>query len=66
MRPSASDFVRPRLSIDTPSVPKQIALRENFVLALPGVADRYLYYQTDTTPGSSGSTVFNENSRSAL
>jgi endonuclease G len=40
--------------------PKQIALRENFVLALPGVADRYLYYQTDTTPGSSGSPVFND------
>lgn len=40
--------------------PKQIALRENFVLALPGVKDRYLYYQTDTTPGSSGSPVFND------
>ncbi|MFL5341384.1 MAG: DNA/RNA non-specific endonuclease [Gemmataceae bacterium] len=40
--------------------PKQIALRENFVLALPAVADRYLYYQTDTTPGSSGSPVFND------
>ena len=40
--------------------PKQIALRENFVLALPDAADRYLYYQTDTTPGSSGSPVFND------
>ena len=40
--------------------PKQIALRENFVLSLPNVADRYLYYQTDTTPGSSGSPVFND------
>jgi endonuclease G len=40
--------------------PKQIALRENFVLTLPDVADRYLYYQTDTTPGSSGSPVFND------
>lgn len=40
--------------------PKQIALRENFVLALPQIADRYLYYQTDTTPGSSGSPVFND------
>jgi endonuclease G len=40
--------------------PKQIALRENFVLALPDPADRYLYYQTDTTPGSSGSPVFND------
>jgi endonuclease G, mitochondrial len=40
--------------------PKQIALRENFVLALPQTADRYLYYQTDTTPGSSGSPVFND------
>jgi endonuclease G len=40
--------------------PKQIALRENFVMALPNAADRYLYYQTDTTPGSSGSPVFND------
>jgi endonuclease G len=40
--------------------PKQVALRENFVLALPDTADRYLYYQTDTTPGSSGSPVFND------
>jgi endonuclease G len=40
--------------------PKQIALRENFVLALPNTVDRYLYYQTDTTPGSSGSPVFND------
>jgi endonuclease G, mitochondrial len=40
--------------------PKQIALRENFVLAIPQTADRYLYYQTDTTPGSSGSPVFND------
>lgn len=40
--------------------PKQVALRENFVLSLPNVADRYLYYQTDTTPGSSGSPVFND------
>jgi endonuclease G, mitochondrial len=40
--------------------PKQIALRENFVLALPDAADRYLYYQTDTAPGSSGSPVFND------
>jgi endonuclease G len=40
--------------------PKQVALRENFVLALPDTADRYLYYQTDTSPGSSGSPVFND------
>jgi endonuclease G len=40
--------------------PKQIALRENYVLKLPNTADRYLYYQTDTTPGSSGSPVFND------
>ncbi|HKB06572.1 MAG TPA: endonuclease [Gemmataceae bacterium] len=40
--------------------PKQIALRENRVLKLPNTADRFLYYETDTTPGSSGSPVFND------
>src|SRR5262249_13509940 len=34
--------------------PKQIALRENHILKLPNTADRFLYYETDTTPGSSG------------
>jgi endonuclease I len=40
--------------------PKQIALRENRVLKLPNTADRFLYYETDTTPGSSGAPVFND------
>lgn len=40
--------------------PKQVALRENFVLKIPNTTDRYLYYQTDTCPGSSGSAVFND------
>lgn len=39
---------------------KQIALRENQVLRLPNTGDRFLYYETDTTPGSSGSPVFND------
>ena len=36
---------------------KKVALRENMVI---GVQDVYLYYVTDTQPGSSGSPVFNE------
>lgn len=36
---------------------KQVALRNNQVL---GRKDQYLYYSTDTMPGSSGSPVFNE------
>jgi endonuclease G len=40
--------------------PKQIALRENEVLFLPGNAEAFLHYQTDTHPGSSGSPVFND------
>jgi V8-like Glu-specific endopeptidase len=40
--------------------PKQIALRENLVIKLPQAEDRFLHYQTDTTPGSSGSPVFND------
>ena len=40
--------------------PKQIALRKNEVLRLPNDEDRFLHYQTDTTPGSSGSPVFND------
>lgn len=39
---------------------KQIALRENQVLRLPNTQDRFLYYETDTTPGSSGAPVFND------
>ena len=36
---------------------KQVALRENQVV---DVLDDYLHYQTDTSPGSSGSPVFND------
>lgn len=36
--------------------PKQIALRENMLVHRD---DRFLIYQTDTNPGSSGSPVFN-------
>jgi endonuclease G len=39
---------------------KQIALRENRVLRFPNTEDQFLYYETDTTPGSSGATVFND------
>jgi V8-like Glu-specific endopeptidase len=40
--------------------PKQIALRENLVIKLPREDDCFLHYQTDTTPGSSGSPVYND------
>ncbi len=40
--------------------PKQIALRENLVLKFPEAGDQFLHYQTDTTPGSSGSPVYND------
>lgn len=40
--------------------PKQIALRENEVLKLPAFSDRFLHYKTDTTPGSSGSPVYDD------
>ncbi len=36
---------------------KQLALRENMVI---DVLDRFVHYQTDTAPGSSGSPVFND------
>jgi endonuclease G, mitochondrial len=36
---------------------KQLALRENQVI---DVLDNYLHYRTDTSPGSSGSPVFND------
>lgn len=39
---------------------KQIALRENRVLRFPDTEERFLYYETDTTPGSSGAPVFND------
>jgi endonuclease I/V8-like Glu-specific endopeptidase len=37
--------------------PKRIALRQNRFTAL---LDRYVHYETDTMPGSSGSPVFND------
>lgn len=40
--------------------PKQVALRENEVLRLPGAEESFLHYQTDTQPGSSGAPVFND------
>jgi endonuclease I/V8-like Glu-specific endopeptidase len=40
--------------------PKQVALRENRVLKLPHTGEQFLYYETDTTPGSSGAPVFND------
>lgn len=39
---------------------KQIALRENRVLRFPNTGDQFLYYETDTSPGSSGAPVFND------
>jgi endonuclease G len=40
--------------------PKQVALRKNEVIRLPDAQDRFLHYQADTNPGSSGSPVFND------
>lgn len=37
--------------------PKQVALRENRIV---DVLDLFLHYETDTSPGSSGSPVFND------
>ncbi len=37
--------------------PKQVALREN---ALQDILDDFVHYQSDTSPGSSGSPVFND------
>jgi endonuclease G len=39
---------------------KQIALRENEIIDIPGGVADFLYYTTDTEPGSSGSPCFND------
>ncbi len=39
---------------------KQIAFRENQVIAMPRAQPSFLYYTTDTEPGSSGSPCFND------
>jgi endonuclease G len=39
---------------------KQIAFRENQVIAMPRGQPSFLYYTTDTEPGSSGSPCFND------
>jgi endonuclease G len=39
---------------------KQIAFRENKILALTSSEPRFLFYSTDTEPGSSGSPCFND------
>jgi endonuclease G len=39
---------------------KQIVMRENKLLDLPKVPDRFAHYEADTEPGSSGSPVFND------
>jgi endonuclease G len=39
---------------------KQIAFRENKVIAIPQGQPQFLYYTTDTEPGSSGSPCFND------
>lgn len=39
---------------------KQIAFRENKVIELPSGTPDFLYYSTDTEPGSSGSPCFND------
>jgi Trypsin-like peptidase domain len=47
------------------SLPKQIAIRENQVLQIgdeqDDVKDNFLWYASDTDPGSSGSPVLNDN-----
>lgn len=39
---------------------KQIALRNNEIIEIPGGKADFLYYTTDTEPGSSGSPCFND------
>jgi endonuclease G, mitochondrial len=39
---------------------KQIAFRENKVIEIPDAKKDFLYYTTDTEPGSSGSPCFND------
>jgi endonuclease G len=39
---------------------KQIALRNNDIIEIPGGKADFLYYTTDTEPGSSGSPCFND------
>lgn len=39
---------------------KQVALRNNTVIEIPGGKPAFLYYTTDTEPGSSGSPCFND------
>ncbi|MFO0566381.1 MAG: DNA/RNA non-specific endonuclease [Polyangiaceae bacterium] len=39
---------------------KQIALRNNEIIEVPGGKADFLYYTTDTEPGSSGSPCFND------
>ncbi|MER3477440.1 MAG: hypothetical protein C4287_14275, partial [Leptolyngbya sp. ERB_1_2] len=45
--------------------PKQIAIRENKVLKIgddqDALQDNFLWYASDTAPGSSGSPVLNDN-----
>jgi len=39
---------------------KQVALRNNLVIEVPGGKPAFLFYTTDTEPGSSGSPCFND------
>jgi endonuclease G len=39
---------------------KQIALRNNLIIEIPGGKPAFLFYTTDTEPGSSGSPCFND------
>ena len=56
--PSTPSTWYPECIIQHPSGErKQLALRENQVV---DVLDNFLHYRTDTSPGSSGSPVFND------
>ncbi|HTM48751.1 MAG TPA: DNA/RNA non-specific endonuclease [Bryobacteraceae bacterium] len=39
---------------------KQVALRNNLIIEIPGGKPAFLFYTTDTEPGSSGSPCFND------